>query len=306
MYLLQCSHLDEYFDAETGTIYLRARYYSPTTGRFVQRDRFAGRKTDPLSLNRYTYCRNNPIIFIDPSGYSYGTLPDGTKFSINSNSDAQKFQAERNKQLSEQQPPFDVYLAVHKVTGDNYHTSIVIYENKKIEQEYTDLSSQFYMNRYDNLFKNTDERGVRYVTLGAGTNGLFEFLPKDLVSKSNRKKDAMLDIKVQMINLNVIDTYTVYKLIACQQHYQETYNDPIFSSAKVNYDLFPGESTFGYNSNSFTHGLLNAVGIEAPEPQYNVPGWNKPLPNSYFGTFNDFYSGLHQDKVRKIDELLRR
>ena len=28
----------EYYDAETGTIYLRARYYSPTTGRFISRD----------------------------------------------------------------------------------------------------------------------------------------------------------------------------------------------------------------------------------------------------------------------------
>lgn len=81
----------EYFDAETGTIYLRARYYNPTTGRFISRDSFAGRNSDPLSLNRYTYCRNNSIIFIDPSGYSYGTLPDGTKFSINSASDAKKF-----------------------------------------------------------------------------------------------------------------------------------------------------------------------------------------------------------------------
>ena len=79
------------FDAETGTIYLRARYYNPTTGRFISRDSFAGRNSDPLSLNRYTYCRNNSIIFIDPSGYSYGTLPDGTKFSINSASDAKKF-----------------------------------------------------------------------------------------------------------------------------------------------------------------------------------------------------------------------
>jgi len=58
----------EYFDAETGTIYLRARYYNPTTGRFISRDSFAGRKSDPLSLNRYTYCHNNPVVYVDPSG----------------------------------------------------------------------------------------------------------------------------------------------------------------------------------------------------------------------------------------------
>lgn len=61
----------EYFDAETGTIYLRERYYNPTTGRFISRDSFAGRRSDPLSLNLYTYCRNNPIIYVDPSGHSF-------------------------------------------------------------------------------------------------------------------------------------------------------------------------------------------------------------------------------------------
>ena len=60
----------EYFDAETGTIYLRARYYNPTTGRFISRDSFAGRRSDPLSLNLYTYCKNNPIRYIDPSGHN--------------------------------------------------------------------------------------------------------------------------------------------------------------------------------------------------------------------------------------------
>ncbi|MCM1008883.1 MAG: DUF6531 domain-containing protein [Ruminococcus flavefaciens] len=59
----------EYFDAETGTIYLRARYYNPTTGRFISRDSVMGKIDDPLSLNLYTYCHNNPIIGIDPSGH---------------------------------------------------------------------------------------------------------------------------------------------------------------------------------------------------------------------------------------------
>ena len=59
----------EYYDKETATVYLRARNYNPTTGRFISRDSFAGRKSDPLSLNLYTYCRNNPLRYIDPSGH---------------------------------------------------------------------------------------------------------------------------------------------------------------------------------------------------------------------------------------------
>lgn len=59
----------EYYDAESGTIYLRARYYDPEIGRFISRDSFAGKQGDPLSLNRYTYCHNNPIVYSDPSGH---------------------------------------------------------------------------------------------------------------------------------------------------------------------------------------------------------------------------------------------
>ena len=81
----------EYFDTETGTVYLRARYYQVSIGRFISRDSFSGKKSDPLSLNLYTYCRNNPISYADPSGYSYATLPNGKRMSINSASDAKLF-----------------------------------------------------------------------------------------------------------------------------------------------------------------------------------------------------------------------
>ena len=52
----------EYLDFETNTIYLRARYYNPTTGRFLTED------SARAGLNWYTYCNNNPILFIDPLG----------------------------------------------------------------------------------------------------------------------------------------------------------------------------------------------------------------------------------------------
>ncbi len=66
----------EYFDAETGTVYLRARYYSPTTGRFISRDSYAGDNNDPLSLNLYTYCHNNPVSGTDSTGHFLDTFFD--------------------------------------------------------------------------------------------------------------------------------------------------------------------------------------------------------------------------------------
>ena len=48
---------------------LRARYYNPANGRFTQQDAWEYIDTnDPLSLNLYTYCNNNPVMYVDPSG----------------------------------------------------------------------------------------------------------------------------------------------------------------------------------------------------------------------------------------------
>ena len=59
----------EYYDSESGTIYLRARYYDPSTGRFISRDSFAGSNNAPLSLNLYTYFHNNHISGTDSTGH---------------------------------------------------------------------------------------------------------------------------------------------------------------------------------------------------------------------------------------------
>ena len=52
----------EYYDTETGFIYLRARYYDPMVGRFTS--------VDPIKdgLNWYAYCEGNPVIFKDNNG----------------------------------------------------------------------------------------------------------------------------------------------------------------------------------------------------------------------------------------------
>ena len=56
-------------DDETGFIYLRARYYDPSIGRFINEDTYEGQIDNPLSLNRYTYVENNPLIYSDPTGH---------------------------------------------------------------------------------------------------------------------------------------------------------------------------------------------------------------------------------------------
>lgn len=63
-------------DQLTGLVYLRARFYHPVLGRFLQRDSFAGFQRRPQSLNRYSYTENNPVNQRDPSGHFIDTIFD--------------------------------------------------------------------------------------------------------------------------------------------------------------------------------------------------------------------------------------
>jgi RHS repeat-associated protein len=45
-----------------------ARYYNPSTGRFLSRDPLDGDPTDPQSLHKYLYAGGDPVNRIDPSG----------------------------------------------------------------------------------------------------------------------------------------------------------------------------------------------------------------------------------------------
>jgi len=53
----------------TGLVNLRARYYAPTQGRFMSRDRWGGVYFQPISYNKWIYANANPIAYLDPSGY---------------------------------------------------------------------------------------------------------------------------------------------------------------------------------------------------------------------------------------------
>jgi RHS repeat-associated protein len=53
----------------TGLYYYNARYYDATIGRFISADTVIQSLFKPQTLNRYSYCLNNPLKYIDPTGH---------------------------------------------------------------------------------------------------------------------------------------------------------------------------------------------------------------------------------------------
>jgi RHS repeat-associated protein len=58
-------------DNSTGIYYYGARYFEPIFGQFLTPDTIVQNPYDPQTLNRYAYCRNNPIRLVDPTGHGW-------------------------------------------------------------------------------------------------------------------------------------------------------------------------------------------------------------------------------------------
>lgn len=62
---------DQEEDTETGLYNFNARHYDPILGRFISPDSIVQNYEDPQTLNRYSYCGNNPLVYVDPSGHFF-------------------------------------------------------------------------------------------------------------------------------------------------------------------------------------------------------------------------------------------
>ena len=48
---------------------MEARFYDPALGRWLSADTLVPEPGSPQSFNRYSYVRNSPLRFVDPTGY---------------------------------------------------------------------------------------------------------------------------------------------------------------------------------------------------------------------------------------------
>ncbi|WP_082190229.1 RHS repeat-associated core domain-containing protein [Frateuria defendens] len=55
-------------DPDAGLVYMQARYYDPSVGRFLSTDPVEPKAGDTFNFNRHAYVNNNPIKNIDPDG----------------------------------------------------------------------------------------------------------------------------------------------------------------------------------------------------------------------------------------------
>lgn len=71
-YLNPFRYRSYYFDQDLGLYYLRSRWYSPELRRFLSSDSpkvlLQQASKSELLLNKYAYCSNNPISYVDPNG----------------------------------------------------------------------------------------------------------------------------------------------------------------------------------------------------------------------------------------------
>ena len=117
------------YDDVTGQYYLRARYYNPVAGRFMQEDVYQGD-----GLNLYAYCGNNPVVYDDPSGYASTSIgkacPPQGKISESvdeSGSNTTRRQAFREAKEAAGIPKSAEYKT-HKFVFDGTSENRIVYE----------------------------------------------------------------------------------------------------------------------------------------------------------------------------------
>ncbi len=69
-FLNEVTYTGSVTDTSTGLQYMNARFYNPSTGRFLSQDSYKGNAYDPWTQHLYGYCGNNPVNMTDPTGHS--------------------------------------------------------------------------------------------------------------------------------------------------------------------------------------------------------------------------------------------
>ena len=162
------------FDPISQQYYLRARYYNPVIGRFTQEDTYRGD-----GLNLYAYCRNNPIVYIDPSGNICETAANRIREKVANNSATKNEQRklaayDRNEARKRGEAPSEYYTdsngSWHRPNGEyakNIEVGLSKTYNEKhnsgtIHNPYGKKGGPEHQSVIQNIKKEAQNRGLQY------------------------------------------------------------------------------------------------------------------------------------------------
>ncbi len=127
-------------DAESGLDNFKARYFGSSMGRFSSPDPLMILKqkfTDPQQWNMYSYVRNNPLRFLDPTGMYVANCGEGIK---NCEKQIQNFEKARQDALKSKDPNIRKAAEAYGKLGDKNGVDLTI--AKVVDPKHPDIAGQ--------------------------------------------------------------------------------------------------------------------------------------------------------------------
>lgn len=214
------------YDEEMDLYYLNARYYDPKIARFITEDSYRGEINDPLTLNLYTYCANNPIRYYDPSGHAFTewdnknvkdekdrqAIRDASKAWENAKNDAERTAAHkmaedaRNRYRNENEigrsDGYTVERNTGKIVTERKETNVVDSRgvDKDIKYLKPDVVDSIKLNAYKQVEINiNDIKHKNYFSMTLGNYTISEYTYKKALEESlmdiKNRAEMLADIK---------------------------------------------------------------------------------------------------------------
>lgn len=228
-----------YSDSETGLLYLTARFYDPEIGRFTQED-------DWLSEgpNLYIYCKNNPIMFCDPTGHcdattlayyrkrgDLATLEKVKKLATYGKCDPKYHDITDTLREAE-------YLPVYSLTADQYNQIINSVFNKQFKKIFG-LNQSGYAEAYS-----TSNTAIQFFTTSKYEKSFFT------------KNKKWLNITYIFISLKVSEWK---KLMKYEDFYNEKFMGILSTAISISGDIYDdiNGGYVGFNASLFWDEIID-------------------------------------------------
>ena len=262
----------QYTDRETGYVYLRARYYAPSLGRFLSMDLMMD------GANWYIYCAGNPVMFIDPSGFEIIVYPNGKMVDRASGSE----------------------LWNSHINGQTPREDIVIREATPVKREPSLLESIAV-----NSSAASSTNGGPQITAARHTWNFEEFVGGASLQTYN--KDLVDRIANSYLNEVREDSrgYTVYELQS-EVYFKGTTTFQTYSLYTQTMSMEEWKNTSSYKSAETVHSIAQGAksALDYADFYYGTFGTN-PYLQLGLSAASFFYNPSAPDGMRFVDENMK-